>query len=358
LTGVGSSSISALAQSFQTANNTFKGSGDVSGSLTQSSTGVKFNAAEITAGTTTPGIGSVNGGSGLTTGALGVSSNNAYVLNTAGTTGSALNNAVAGAVYGPSSLTDVGQAGTTYANIAAATGTLDTAASGTLAQDLGAIVNYKGVQNSAVASTVASGNVAAINTNQSLNVTGNAVQAAAVNGSIAQLASGSNAIGATAGGYGATNAVLAAAGNGSGTGQGSAALNGTVQSNTTTLNAIQSAGALGSSTVPAAFSQQNGTSTTQLGLGSSAFAAGTYGVNSSMAAPSNLAVVQTTNGAGASATANNTQQVARLSVNSLTGGTAAGLGLTGAATQASYGQTTSIGNQALAYAGNAPRGDT
>jgi hypothetical protein len=69
-------------------------------------------------------------------------------------------------------------------------------------------------------------------------------------------------------------------------------------------------------------------------------------------------VVQTTNGAGASATANNTQQVARLSVNSLTGGTAAGLGLTGAATQASYGQTTSIGNQALAYAGNAPRGDT
>lgn len=349
LTGVGSSSISALAQSFQTANNTFQGSGDVSGSLTQASTGVRFNAAEIVSGSTTPAIGSVNGGSGLSTG----SSNNVYNLNTAGATGSALNNAVAGAVYGPSSLTNVGQSGTTYANIAAATGTIDTAASGTLAQSLGAISNYTGVQNSAVASTVASGNVAATNTNQSLNVTGNAVQAALVTGSIAQVAEGSGTI-ASPGSYGATNAVLASAGNGQYAGQGSAALSGTTQANTTTLNAIQSAGALGSSTVPAAFSQQNGTATTQ--LGGNAFSAGTYGVNSSMLVPSNLAVAQTSNGAGASATANNTQQVARLSVNSLTGGTAAGTGLTGNATQVSYGQSTSIGNQALAYAANSANG--
>jgi len=351
LTGVGSSSISALAQSFQTANNTFQGSGDVSGSLTQASTGVRFNAAEIVSGSTTPAIGSVNGGSGLSTG----SSNNVYNLNTAGVTGSALNNAVAGAVYGPSSLTNVGQTGTTYANIAAATGTIDTAASGTLAQSLGAISNYNGVQNSAVASTVASGNVAATNTNQSLNVTGNAVQAALVNGSIAQVAEGSGTI-ANPGSYGSTNAVLASAGNGQYTGQGSAALSGTTQTNTTTLNAIQSTGALGSSTVPAAFAQQNGTATTQLGANVNAFAAGTFGVNTAMAVPSNLAVAQTANGAGASATANNTQQVARLSVNSLTGGTAAGTGLTGNATQVSYGQTTSIGNQALAYAANSANG--
>jgi hypothetical protein len=348
LTGVGSSSISALAQSFQTANNTFQGSGDVSGSLTQSSTGVRFNAAEITAGSTTPGIGSVNGGSGLSTG----TSNNAYVLDTAGTTGSALNNAVAGSVYGPSSLSNVGQTGTTYANIAAATGTLDTAASGTLAQNLGTISNYRGVQNSAVASTVASGNVAATNTSQSLNLTGNAVQAAVVNGSIAQVAEGSGSI-ANPGAYGSTNAVLASSGNGSTSGQGSASLSGTTQSNTTSLNAIQSAGALGSSTVPAAFSQQNGTATTQ--LGNSAYSAGTFGVNSAMTVPSNLAVVQTANGAGGSATANNTQQVARLSVNSLTGGTST-QGLTGNATQVSYGQTTSIGNQALAYAANSANG--
>ena len=355
LTGVGSSSISALAQSFQTANNTFQGSGDVSGSLTQASTGVRFNAAEIVAGSTTPAIGSVNGGSGLSTG----TSNNVYNLNTAGATGSALNNAVAGAVYGPSSLTNVGQAATTYANIAAATGTIDTAASGTLAQSLGAISNYTGVQNSAVASTVASGNVAATNTNQSLNVTGNAVQAAVVNGSIAQVAEGSGTI-ANPGSYGSTNAVLASAGNGQYTGQGSAALSGTTQANTTTLNAIQSAGALGSSTVPAAFSQQNGTggATVNSGtqLGANAFSAGTFGVNSAMAVPSNLAVAQTANGAGASATANNTQQVARLSVNSLTGGTAAGTGLTGNATQVSYGQSTSIGNQVLAYAANSANG--
>ena len=349
LTGVGSSSISALAQSFQTANNTFQGSGDVSGSLTQASTGVRFNAAEIVSGSTTPAIGSVNGGSGLTTG----SSNNVYNLTTAGGTGSALNNAVAGAVYGPSSLTNVGQTGTTYANIAAATGTIDTAASGTLAQSLGAISNYTGVQNSAVASTVASGNVAATNTNQSLNVTGNAVQAAVVNGSIAQVAEGSGTI-AAPGSYGSTNAVLASAGNGQYSGQGSAALSGTTQTNTTTLNAIQSAGALGSSTVPAAFAQQNGTATSQ--LGANAFSAGTFGVNSAMLVPSNLAVAQTANGAGASATANNTTQVARLSVNSLTGGTAAGTGLTGSATQVSYGQTTSIGNQALAYAANSANG--
>lgn len=352
LTGVGSSSISALAQSFQTANNTFQGSGDVSGSLTQASTGVRFNAAEIVSGSSNVpvGVGSVNGGSGLSTGS---SSNNVYNLTTAGGTGSALNNAVAGAVYGPSSLTNVGQTGTTYANIAAATGTIDTAASGTLAQSLGAISNYTGVQNSAVASTVASGNVAATNTNQSLNVTGNAVQAALVNGSIAQVAEGSGTI-ANPGSYGSTNAVLASAGNGQYTGQGSAALSGTTQTNTTTLNAIQSAGALGSSTVPAAFAQQNGTATTQ--LGANAFAAGTFGVNTAMAVPSNLAVAQTANGAGASATANNTTQVARLSVNSLTGGTAAGTGLTGNATQVSYGQTTSIGNQALAYAANSANG--
>ena len=85
-------------------------------------------------------------------------------------------------------------------------------------------------------------------------------------------------------------------------------------------------------------------------------AANSFGVNTAMAVPSNLAVAQTANGAGASATANNTQQVARLSVNSLTGGTAAGTGLTGNATQVSYGQSTSIGNQALAYAANTANG--
>jgi fibronectin-binding autotransporter adhesin len=359
LTGVGSSSISALAQSFQTANNTFQGSGDVNGTLTQASSGVRFNAAEIVSGNSgTTGIQGLNGGSGLSNGA----GNTAYALDTATSNGSALNNAVAGAVYGPSSLTNVGQTGTTYANIAAATGTIDTAASGTLAQSLGAITNYTGVQNSAVASTVASGNVAATNTNQSLNVTGNAVQAALVNGSIAQVAEGSGTIATTGSGaapvaYGATNAVLASAGNGSTIGQGSAALSGTTQTNTTTLNAIQSAGALGSSTVPAAFAQQNGTVGTQLGATptgptSGVWSATSGGVNTAMIAPSNLAVAQTANGAGGSATANNTTQVARLSVNSLTGGTAAGTGLTGNATQVSYGQSTSIGNQALAYAAN------
>jgi hypothetical protein len=355
LTGVGSSSISALDQSFQTANNTFQGSGNVSGSMSQLSSGVKFNAAEIVSGSATAvGIGAINGGSGLSTAATG-NGNTAYTLATAGTA-SALNNAVAGAVYGPSSLTNVGQTGTTYANIAAATGTIDTAASGTLAQSLGAISNYTGVQNSAVASTVASGNVAATNTNQSLNVTGNAVQAALVNGSIAQLAEGSGGtIATTPGSYGATNAVLAAAGNGMLAGQGSAALSGTRQTNTTTLNAIQSAGALGSSTVPAAFAQQNGTTTSQ--LGGSGWSAGVGGSNTAMIAPSNLAVAQTVAGAGGSATANDTQQVARLSVNSLTGGTATGAGLTGNATQTSYGQSTTIGNQALAYASSAPRGD-
>ena len=346
LTGIGAASIDTLGQAFQSANNTLQGSGDVSGTLTQNSTGVRFLAAYIRGDATWP-MGSVNGGSGLSNGA----SNNAYTLNGIDF-GSALNNAAAGAGYGPSSLSGVGQAATTSANIAAAAGTIDTTASGTLAQSLGAISNYVGTLNAAVASSMASGNAAATNTSQSLNLAGNAVQAAAVNGSIAQVAEGSGTI-AIPYQLGARNGVLVSAGNGTTAGQGSAALSGTTQANTTTLNAIQSAGALGSSTVPAAFSQQLGTVDTQLGVW--AFSARRYGLNRAFIEPSNLAVVQTTNGAGASATANDTQQVARLSVNSLAGGTAT-QGLTGNATQSSYGQETSIGNQALAYAANAANG--
>ncbi len=348
LTGAGSSSITALAQSFQTANNTFQGSGNVDGTLTQATTGITFNAAQIESGSTTPTFLGVNGGSGMA-GPNGLN-NTGYVLNGAGTA-SALNNAVAGAVYGPVSLGNVAQSGTTFANVAAAAGTIDTAASGTLAQNLGAITNYTGVQNAAVASSLASGNVSATGTTQSLNVTGNAVQAAAINGSVAQLAAGSD----SGSGYGARNAVLASAGDGTTAGQGSASLSGTTQANTTNLNAIQAAGALGSNTVPAAFSQQSGTSTST--LGNNAFStASAPSVNTAFAAPSNLAVAQATNGAGGSATANNTVQQAGLSVNNITGGTAGGLGITGAATQVSYGQSTSIGNQALAYAANLPTG--
>ena len=343
LTGVGSASINALAQSFQSANNTFQGSGDVGGTLTQLASGVTFNAAEIS------GTGSsvVNGGSGLSTG----STNAVYGLATAGSAGSALNNAVAGSVYGPVSLTTVGQTGTTFVNVAAASGTIDTAASGTLAQSLGPILGYDGVQNSAVAVSVASGNVVATGTTQSLNLTGNAVQANAVNGSVAQLSEGA---GANAPQLNVSNVVLASAGNGIAAGQGSAALSNTTQSNTVTLNAIQSAGALGSSTVPAAFSQQSGTAASS--LYNQAFSTTTPTFNNAFITPSNLAVAQSTNGAGGSATANSTVQVAGLAVNNLTGGTSAGLGITGIATQVSYGQATSIGNQALAYAASAPLG--
>lgn len=363
LTGVGSSSISNLGQSFQTANNTFQGSGNVTGSMTQSASGIAFNAANIESGTGAAAVAAVNGGSGMIGPVVAPATTNnstGYTLDSSvNATNSALNNAVAGAVYGPVSLSSVSQTGTTYANVAAATGTIDTAASGTLAQNLGNITNYSGVQNAAVANSVASGNVAVTGTTQSLGVTGNAVQAAAINGSIAQLAEGSSAY--TGGVYrpadfGATNAVLASSGSGQLVGQGSAVLNSTTQTNTSTLNAIQSAGALGSSTVPAALSQQSGTVNTQLGNSAFSSTVTSGQQNLAMAAPSNLAVVQATNGAGGSATANNTVQTAGLSVNSLAGGTSAGLGITGQATQVSYGQSTSIGNQALAYAANAPRG--
>ena len=364
LTGVGSSSISNLGQSFQTANNTFQGSGNVTGSMTQSASGIAFNAANIESGTGPAAVAAVNGGSGMVGPVVAPATTNnstGYTLGSSvNNTNSALNNAVAGAVFGPVSLSSVSQTGTTYANVAAATGTIDTAASGTLAQNLGNITNYSGVQNAAVANSVASGNVAVTGTTQSLGVTGNAVQAAAINGSIAQLAEGSSAY--TGGVYrpadfGATNAVLASSGSGQLVGQGSAVLNSTTQTNTSTLNAIQSAGALGSSTVPAALSQQSGTVNTQLGDSAFSSTVTSGQQNLAMAAPSNLAVVQATNGAGGSATANNTVQTAGLSVNSLAGGTSAGLGITGQATQVSYGQSTSIGNQALAYAANAPRGD-
>ena len=366
LTGVGSSSISNLGQSFQTANNTFQGSGNVTGSMTQSASGIAFNAANIESGTGLAAVAAVNGGSGMVGPVVApATANNStgYTLGSSvNNTNSALNNAVAGAVFGPVSLSSVSQTGTTYANVAAATGTIDTAASGTLAQNLGNITNYSGVQNAAVANSVASGNVAVTGTTQSLGVTGNAVQAAAINGSIAQLAEGSSSYNATTTSYsdaafGARNAVLASSGSGQLVGQGSAVLNSTTQTNTSTLNAIQSAGALGSSTVPASLSQQSGTVNTQLGNSAFSSTVTSGQQNLAMAAPSNLAVVQATNGAGGSATANNTVQTAGLSVNSLAGGTSAGLGITGQATQVSYGQSTSIGNQALAYAANAPRGD-
>lgn len=365
LTGVGSSSISNLGQSFQTANNTFQGSGNVTGSMTQNASGIAFNAANIESGTGPALVAAVNGGSGMIGPVVAPATTNnstGYTLDSSNnTTNSALNNAVAGAVYGPVSLSSVSQTGTTYANVAAATGTIDTAASGTLAQNLGNITNYSGVQNAAVANSVASGNVAVTGTTQSLGVTGNAVQAAAINGSIAQLAQGSSGyLGAGTyrpADFGATNAVLASSGNGQLVGQGSAVLNSTTQTNTSTLNAIQSAGALGSSTVPAALSQQSGTVNTRLGNDAFSTTVTSGQQNLAMATPSNLAVVQATNGAGGSATANNTVQTAGLSVNSLAGGTSAGLGITGQATQVSYGQSTSIGNQALAYAANAPRGD-
>jgi hypothetical protein len=353
LTGVGSASIADLGQTFQTANNTFQGTGNVDGSLTQQTTGLAFNAAAIASGSTSGYA--VNGGSGMNSGGTSPT-NTGYVLATAGTA-SALNNAVAGAVYGPIGLTNVAQSGTSFANIAAATGTIDTAASGTLAQNLGEISGYTGVQNAAVATSVASGNVSATGTNQSLNMTGNAIQAASVNGSIAQIADGSAPASLTStGGFGATNAVLASAGNGTATGQGRASLASTTQSNTTTLNAIQSAGALGSSSVPAGIAQQSGTASTS--LGNSAYSSTLAGFNTAFIAPSNLAVVQATDGAGGSATSNISLQQANLSVNNIVGGTAGGLGITGNSTQVSYGQATSIGNQALAYAGNAPRGAT
>jgi hypothetical protein len=364
LTGVGSSSISNLGQSFQTANNTFQGSGNVTGSMTQSASGIAFNAANIESGTGSAAVAAVNGGSGMIGPVVAPATTNnstGYTLDSSvNGTNSALNNAVAGAVYGPVSLSSVAQSGTTYANVAAATGTIDTAASGTLAQNLGNITNYSGVQNAAVANSVASGNVAVTGTTQSLGVTGNAVQAAAINGSIAQLAEGSSSYNGASysdAAFGARNAVLASSGSGQLIGQGSAVLNSTTQTNTSTLNAIQSAGALGSSTVPAALSQQSGTVNTQLGNSAFSSTVTSGQQNLAMAAPSNLAVVQATNGAGGSATANNTVQTAGLSVNSLSGGTAAGTGITGMATQVSYGQATSIGNQALAYAANAPRGD-
>lgn len=349
LTGAGSASISGVAQNFQTASNTFQGSGDVTGSLTQAVSGINFNAASIESGSAAAGV-RINGGSGMVGPAGNPSSG--YTLAAAGVQ-SALNNAVAGAVFGPVSLTQVSQAATTFANVAAATGTIDTAASGTLAQNLGIITNYSGVQNAAVANSVASGNVAVTGTTQLLGVTGNAVQAGAINGSIAQLVSGSS-VGMR---LDAQNAVLASAGDGTTNGQGGAKLNSTTQSNISTLNAIQSAGALGSGTVPAGLSQQSGTGTTT--LGNSAFSTTAASpANFAMLAPSNLAVVQATAGAGGSATADNTAQRASLSVNSLVGLTAAGTGITGNATQVSYGQATSIGSQALAYAANTPSGST
>jgi len=168
--------------------------------------------------------------------------------------------------------------------------------------------------------------------NQGLSLTANAVSGTAgVNGSVAQSS-------------GSTTAMQPSNFLGSySTSQGSAALASNTQTNFTSLNSIASNGALGSATSPAAFSQQSGTTTTANAAFDPLVASG-----ATFARPSNNAEVYSNLGAGGSATSNGLTQASALNVNTITGGTAAGTGITGNSTQTSVGRSSTIANLAIA----------
>ena len=342
-TGVGASSLNGVTQAFQSANNTFQGTGNVSGALSQSASGIDFAAGAMVAPGTTYGGNTVspNGGSGQYNG--NASNAGPYVVQLANGSGNGvLNNAYASSSYGTAGLTGVTQNGNTFANVASTAGTIDPGAASTLSQSMGTIANYGGSQSMPTNIAAADGylgNTSVASVTQGLSLTANAVSGTAgVNGSVAQVSGDTN--------YMQPRNYLTSQSET----QGSAALSGNTQTNFTSLNSIASNGALGSASSPAAFSQQSGPTTT----GITAFSPTGNAGNNTFFTPSNQAMVNSNLGAGGSATSNGLTQAAALNVNSITGGTAAGTGITGNATQSSTGRSSTISNyaDALAMDGN------
>ena len=319
-TNVGSASIAGLTQSLTQAGNTFSGTGNVSGTLTQSATGLNFASGTVTSPQVTGGTNVVpNGGSGNLEGVVTPNSG-PYVINSASAS-PVLNSASTYSTYGAQSLSGVAQTGNSYTNILAAGGTVDTnGAAGTnagmITQTLGTLSNY-GVAGTALNSQSAysesSGSNTISNASQGLSLYGNAITGATgVNGSIGQTTQSAGNIGSPTNAlsnynYLGTSTVATAS-----------------QSNAVSLNSIASSGALGSSTSPAGFSQTSGGATFALG---------------STSTPSNIVTLGTSYGAGASAAGSNLSQSAAFNMNSISG-----VGITGNATQVSNGQTSSIGN--------------
>ena len=251
-TGVGASSLNAVTQAFQSANNTFQGTGNLSGALSQGATGLNFGAGNMVAPNTTVAslttVVKTNGGSGQSNGS---SNAGPYELNlsVAPSDGNLnLNTAFAGITYGTASVTGVTQSGNTFANVAQTAGVIDPGAASTLSQTMGPITGYgstttvgTSLPTNFAGAIAGQGNSALSTVNQALSLTANAVSGnAGVNGSVAQ-SSGDTT------GMQPTNVLVSQSGI-----QGSAALASNVQANYTTLNSIASTGALGSSTSPAA----------------------------------------------------------------------------------------------------------
>ena len=337
-TGVGAAALDAVTQAFQSANNTLQGTGTISGALTQSATALKFSAGAMLStgsaiGFSAPSV-TINGGSGQY---YPTTNSNAGPYEVAPTVNQppSLNHALAIATDGTASVTGVTQTGNTFANIASTTGAIDPGAASTVSQSMGSINGYASNGTNSAIALAGQGNTTLSTVSQGLALTANAVSGnTGVNGSIAQASAATNTMQPTN--------VL-----GSYTyGQGSAALASDTQTNFTTLNSIASNGALGSTTSPAAFSQQSGKTTTGVPAFDPVGSAG----NLAFAMPSNYAYVTSTLGAGGSAASNGLTQAAALTVNTITGGTAAGTGITGNATQSSVSVSSTIANFAQASA--------
>ncbi len=393
--GFGAAGIAGLTQSFQLAGNSFAGSADITGALSQTMAGASLAAASLLGasqmscsapGNCTTGVGgsinripgsTANGGPSIqealnplttaastdapdvTTGGpyqavsqqwmpASFATNGAYALLSGG---------------GNTTVASVSQTTTVALNTLAAGGTISSGAAGTIAQ---LVYEFKGygpwnslnqgpgtvapqttpsgfntgmVPGEAVQTISAltnNGNASNTGYNQSLGMGVNQVAAGgSVLGSVAQQAPFLSGSGATNPSNYSTAGVLKT---------GNAALSGQ-QSNVMSMNAISAAGTLGSAAAPAAISQTSPVAGVTLASADGFFYNGT-GNNYQQSAPANLAMVSVEGGGMGNAVASNLGQLADNTINTA----AAGNGVLGNVTQTSGGIASSLRNASYAMA--------
>lgn len=393
--GYGAAGIAGLNQGFQLSGNSFVGSADITGALSQTMAGASLAAASLLGasqmscsapGDCTTGVGgsisripgsTANGGPSIqealnplttsaptdapnvTTGGpyqavsqqwmpASFATNGAYALLSGG---------------GNATVSTVNQTTSVGLNTLAAGGTINSGAAATIAQ---LVYEFKGygpwnslnqgpgtvapqvtptgfntgmVPGEAVQTISAltnNGNAANTGYSQSLGMGVNQIAAGgSVLGSVSQQAPFLSGTGATNPSNYATSGVLKA---------GNAALSGQ-QSNVMAMNSISAAGTLGSASAPAAISQTSPVAGVTLAAADGFMYNGT-GNNYQQSAPANLAMVSVEGGGMGNAVASNLGQVADNTVNTA----AAGSGLLGNVTQTSGGISSSLRNATYAMA--------
>ena len=393
--GFGAAGITGLSQGFQIAGNTFVGSADITGALSQTMAGASLAAASLLGASqmscsvpgncTTGAGGSINRIPGSTANGGPSIQEALNPLTTANPTDAP--NVTTGGPYqavsqqwmpasfatngayallaggGDTTVSSVSQTTTVALNTLGAGGTINSGAAGTINQ---LVYEFKGygpwnslnqgpgtvapqttptgfnsgmVPGEAVQTISAltnNGNASNTGYKQSLAMGVNQVAAGgSVLGSVAQQAPFLSGTGATNPSNYATVGVL---------NSGNATISGQ-QSNVMSMNAISAAGTLGSTSAPAAISQTSPVAGVTLAAADGFVYNGT-GNNYQQSAPANLAMVSVEGGGMGNAVASNLGQVADNTVNTA----AAGAGVVGNVTQTSGGISSSLRNATYAMA--------